>query len=162
MMISPYLKRRIILIQLIMKLHVYIRILFLVRSNLLCWNRIFWCPIAKCCYNSWNGAGLRCSCCGRCNSFFIYLLVTVVVYCFSIANHRLFQQRDLCSDCFSNVVSSSSDGYVGLRCGCCGQCNDSFLLLCELLFHHRKPWTVSAMGFVCFWLFQQWAFKQQQ
>ena len=43
-----------------------------------------------------NGTGLRFSCCGQCNnSFNLFLLLLYVKYCFSIANHRLFQQWDL-------------------------------------------------------------------
>jgi hypothetical protein len=39
---------------------------------------------------------------------------------------------------------------VGLRYGCCGQCNNSFLLLlCEMLFQHHKSQTVSTTGFAC-------------
>ena len=41
---------------------------------------------------------MRYSCCSQCNSSFnyLFLLLLYVKYCFSIANHRLFQQRDLC------------------------------------------------------------------
>ena len=76
MMISPYLKRRIPSIQLIIKLHVHIQILFLVKFNLLYWNMISWSPITECYYNSWNGVGWGVAvAAGVTTSLFIFLLL---------------------------------------------------------------------------------------
>ena len=162
MIISPYLKRRILSIQLIIKLHVHIRILFLVRSNLLYWNRISWSPITECYYNIWNGVEWGVDVVARViASLFIFLLLLLYI----VSTSQI-------TDCFSNgicvltVLATWSQAVAmvnsSLRCGYCGQCNISFLLLCELLFQHRRPLTILATGFSCFWLFQQRVFKQQQ